>query len=430
MPLRLVTAFSYSSRQMQTGLSRRLTVTDVARYLGTVEASVTVQTLELARPVLPEQRLGDLNLLGGDRLLVFVRPPRTNELPMPVSEQDVLLQLRAKQFTVRSAGKRQMLAGKPDDVQGVIPDVDLRYAVAPENLDYVSRSAMWLHYEAPTWYVQRTGQNRVMLDEYEVQNERVPLNDGQRLRLYRRTDDPLHAYPLCEFVTTLERAQPEEIASGAGLERGQEQVTLRLGTERPPQTVRVSPSVLLETVLASLMRHNGGGPVPPDAQSYVTRLVPPDARITALDLQPGEFLYAPLKSQIAHSTLILRDVRQVTHTYRLAAGTTTTEKLVGVRLQPGAFVEALDADLYDTFTANGHPPHRYRLHSPFLVQLIYRATEGVWWVRPAERAQVPVYLNTVRLTGQAAPIATGDVLTFGPSTVDYYARLEVDITTE
>jgi hypothetical protein len=430
MSLRLVTAFSYSSRQMQTGLSRRLTVADLARYLGTVEADISTRTLEWARPVLPEQRLGDLNLLGGDRLLVFVRPPRTNDLPLPVGENDMLLELRAKQFTVRSAGKRQMLAGKPDDAQGVIPDVDLRYAVAPEHLDYVSRSAMWLHYDAPTWYVQRTGQNRVLLDEYEVQNERVPLNNGQRLRLYRRTDDPLHTYPLCEFTATLQRARPEDIASGTGLERGQEQVRLRLGTERPPQTVRVSASMLLETVMAALMHHNGGGPVPADAQAYVMRLVAPDTRITALDVQANEFLYAPLKAQVAHSTLILRDVRQVTHMYKLAAGTETVEKLVGVRLQPGAYVEALDADLYDTFTANGHPPHRYRLHSPFLVLLTYRATEGVWWVRPAERAQVPVYLNTVRLTGQAAPIAAGDVLTFGPSTVDYYARLEVDITAE
>jgi hypothetical protein len=91
-------------------------------------------------------------------------------------------------------------------------------------------------------------------------------------------------------------------------------------------------------------------------------------------------------------------------------------------------VSQLDIDLYELFVAGEHAPHTHGIHSPFLLRLLYRAAEGMWWVRPAERAQLPIYLNTARLTSQAVPLTDGDLLTFGPSTTDYYIRLEANIS--
>lgn len=410
-PVQFVTTISDASREMHAALSRRLTVGDVARYLSGVEPRADTRTFEIAHPLSPQQPIGELNLLGGDRLIAFTQPPKPTDMPAPVRPGDKLLTLRAGGFEAASQGKRALLVGKPDDAQGVIPDVDMRFVVPADALKHLSPSVLWLAYEQHTWHAVRTGDNRVWLDEYEIGAEPVPLNDGQRLRIISAEG------ALAELTVAITAAQ---VTIGEEIEPGQAHLTIRLGVERDPQTLRASSSLPLAAVYDALLRR--------DLFSvYHMRLIAPGTRLAALDLHDSEFLYTPLQTQFTQNTLVLRSTDNIEQAFELTAGDTDVEKRLGVRLQPYALVSGLDVDLYHLFVANGHAPHTHGLRSPHLLRLMYHATEGMWWVRPAERTQLPVYLNTARLGTQAVPLTEGDLLTFGPSTTDYYARLSVEI---
>ncbi|MEM6281903.1 MAG: hypothetical protein AAF787_06900 [Chloroflexota bacterium] len=426
MPHRLAVTTSYSSRQMQTSLSRRLTVGDVAAYLSQVEDRVSASTLEVAHPVQPDQTLDALNLHGGDRVVVFMQPPRPATLPATARPGDHTLTLRSGTTEFHSRGKRKLLVGRPDDVQGVIPDVDLREVVPPEHIDYVSRSALWLIYEGETWYVARTGQNQVMVNEYSVGEQRFPVSHGQRISIYRGSDNIAQSRPLVEFAVTV-RTVAKDNSPQPTIEYGQERVSLRMGSEHTELNLRASGNITVEQLLAGIVEHSGHPQLLQQAQAYHMRLVAPAQRLPALDLQTDDFLYAPLHTQLTRSTLKLRDVHGH-HIFDISAAGQDEEKRIGTRLQPNEFLNTIDIDLYDAFAATGNAPYVHRIRSPFLLRVNYHADEGIWWGRIAERSQIPVYLNTERLTSRAMPLTPGDVLTLGSNTSDYFARLEADVT--
>ena len=424
---RLVIALSYASQQMPLSVSGRLTVDALNAYVHHIEPNTAGPTLEVARPVAVSRRVDALNWQDGDRLAVFMRPPRTVDPPMPLRSGDVQLTLSNGGVRVTSGRKRQLLAGVPDERGGRLPDVDLRYTVSPEDMDALSPTVLRLTYNPRqrTWQAQSAGRNPVLLDEYILKGDPVAVNHGQRLRIYAANATPTASEPLATLAITLERVETD--VNPITLEAGNHTARLTIGTEIPPYMLRASGNLTLTDVLDTLLRHQQDTPLPDDAGVYRLRLAAPSVRLAALDLQPDEFLYAPLQTRPAQSTLTLQDVGPGSYTYRLLAGQQTTEKSVGMRLQPGERVPALDVDLYDVFTANGYPPHAVGGRSPRLMTASYRPEAGVWWAALNERAQLPVFVNMQRLTPSPVALSEGDVITVGPSTADYYARFVVKI---
>jgi hypothetical protein len=155
---------AYSSHHYQTQLGSSVTVGEVARYLAHYETRIEASTLEVARAVRNNQRLQDLDLQPGDRLVVFTQAAQSVDLPAPLRAGDRVLRLRLGSFEMTSRGKRRLLIGRPDSQQNTIPDVDLRYFVPANALDTIAQSAIWLQLQGGMWYASKQGSVRVMLD--------------------------------------------------------------------------------------------------------------------------------------------------------------------------------------------------------------------------------------------------------------------------
>nr|MBA3871178.1 hypothetical protein [Anaerolineae bacterium] len=184
MALRITTAMAYSSHQYQTQLGSSVTVGEVARYLAHYETRLEASTMEIARAVKATQRLQDLDLQPGDRLVVFTQSAQPVDLPAPLRAGDRLLRVKLGSFEITSRGKRRLLIGRPDAMQNTIPDVDLRYFVPPNALDTIAQSGIWLQLQGSIWYASKQGSVRVLLDELELSNTPVMLNQTQVLQLY------------------------------------------------------------------------------------------------------------------------------------------------------------------------------------------------------------------------------------------------------
>src|SRR3712207_3066876 len=89
--IKLSTVVVNASRRYDVTLSEQVTVGGIARYLSQHEAYVDATTLEIARPVLPAQRLQDLDIQVGDRLLIFTQPPSLADLPAALTPGDKTL---------------------------------------------------------------------------------------------------------------------------------------------------------------------------------------------------------------------------------------------------------------------------------------------------------------------------------------------------
>lgn len=421
MPIRLPTNIVLSSREARTQLSRRVTIGELAAYLTQAEPQIEAGTLEIASRVSVEQAVANLDLAGGDRLAIFVRPPRIANFALPLQAGDVILHITSGNFSANSGGRRDVLVGKPDEEQGTIPDVDLRALIAPRYLDYISRSTLWLNYSPGErrWYASRSGQTRVLLNDFDLTETRIPISDGSRIQFFRGSDDPATTRPLGELSLTLEKV----IKGTPGLEPGQQTVTLRLGDERGIQMLAAGDSLSVFDVVRGVLRHNSI-PHSDELAVYHLRLVSPQTRLAALDLPHGKLLYAPLSAYSAAVALHLRDAHDPQRTFTLQPS--GSDLRLGTRLQPNETVAALDVDLYDALVALGNPPHRSGIRSPFMAVLSYQ--DRTWWLRSADSRDVSLFVNTARVGNDSVPVTVGDVLTIGNSITRYLARLEVELT--
>ena len=132
--IKLTTGMAHSSHHYVFHLGNRVTVGEIAQYLSQSEPHLAVNTLELARPVQGHQRLQDVDIQVGDRLVAFLQPAKRVELPKPPSPGDKILKFSLADLEIDSRGKTGILVGKPDESQEMMPDIDLRYFVAPESL--------------------------------------------------------------------------------------------------------------------------------------------------------------------------------------------------------------------------------------------------------------------------------------------------------
>lgn len=428
--LKLETALVSTSHRYRLELSEQTTIRQLASYLSDHEAQVTTRTLEVAQPLQPDQLLRELDFRAGDRLIVLSQPPREAELPAPVRPGDSVLRFTSGDYEIRQHGKQGILIGRPDEARQTVPDVDLRYFVAPDALPYISRGCVWLSYDETqrVWFASRMGQTRIVINEYELTSERMALNPYQTMRFYRASDDPrnIYAQPIGELNLSIDVAQGGQ--SRGYFLAGSWCVTLCVGGERSRYFLNVSDQLPLGEIAQAVADYDRTT-LMAGAQLYIARLLPPDTRLARLDLGEDALLYAAADMRFGRNFLRLVDVHQRERVYALTAGG-ADERRVGVRARKDVTDATLDVDLHDALIIHGHDPRTFQNIPRYLARIAYRPSENTWWIRAEERSRTPLHVNNARLSS-ATPIQlmSGDVITLGPSVTHYYARLEVEIST-
>lgn len=414
---RVPAALVPSSQHYQARVSGQVTVAEIARYLSQYEAQIEVSTLEIARPARSDQQFEDLDIQGGDRLIVFTHAARPVELPTPTRPGDKMVQFSLGDTVISSRGKKSLMVGKPE--AGFIPDVDLRHFIAPKLLEFVSADCLRLYFDptAQVWYAARSGQTPIMLDELELESQPVALNDAQWMRFYRLGD----SRPMGEIRVTLETVQSGDDISL--LPPGNETAHMRIGLEMESQTLKISGNIRTQQIMTSLTHYNQLT-VSEDACLYIVRLVSPQTTLDALRLGQGGIFYAALKLRHAQNVLMLRDVHHPEQTFNLLVG--QEERLIGCRSQAETPQPDLDIDLYDSIMGQGYDPRPFQGMSPYYARIVYRIDDQSWWIQLDERSQVPLFVNNTRATrGAALPLIGGDVVSVGPNLSRCYARLEI-----
>lgn len=291
--IKLSTVMTHSVHSYTFKLSERVTVREIAEYLSLYESHLTVSTLEVARPIKPDQRLQDIDIQAGDRLVIFTKPVKHMELPTPFNAGKKILKFSLGAFEIDSRGKKGLLIGKSDESQQMIPDIDLRYFIAPEAMAFISRGCLWLNFDdsTDTWYASKLGQTRIMIDEFELGADKFPLNDEQWIRFYRETDNPRSDQALGGMKLTLEEVESGDDATP--FEPGDRQLNVYVGSENENQVLRASASLHTGEVVTRLADYQKIS-LPPDLHLYMVRLVSPETPIHAINIDGDAFLYTAL----------------------------------------------------------------------------------------------------------------------------------------
>lgn len=428
--IRLPAQMVHSRQQYDVTLKETVTVGRLARYLSQQEAYVEASTLELARPVQPQQRIQDVDVQPGDRLVIFTSDAERAELAAPLRQGDKLVKFAVGDTIVASRGKKSLLIGKPDGPRETAVDIDLRNFISPKSLNFISRECLRLDYDErnKTWYATKIGRTRVMVEEYELGNEKVPLGDYTMLRFYRANDDPRTTRPLGEIRAMVETVQSRDDI--IYLESGNRLLPVQVGVARESVALNVSENVTLGQIITSLSAYQRSG-IPQNPSLYMLRLLAPETAVGELKLGQDEFLYTTRSQSFAQNLLILRDIHDRERKYELPAGLEDDEKMIGRRSDSHTEDPELDVDLYEVLVRRNNNPDAFKSISRRQLRIFYKAAENTWWVRPEERSSVPVFLNNVRTTSSSpTQLTSGDVISIGQTVDNYYARLEVEITSK
>lgn len=425
---KLETVMVYSSHSYALQLSDQMQVRQIATYLSNYEAHVDTATLEIAYPIQRRQRLQDIDMQAGDRLVMFTQATRQAALPAPLRAGDKILKFASGQFEIQTHSKKGIVVGKPDDARQSIPDVDLRYFIAPNALSAISQECLHLRFDdsAQVWYASRIGNTRMMINEFELGQGQIPLNAYQVIRFYRETDDPQQSRPLGEMTLTVESAQVQQTQSN--FLAGDMQVMVCVGGERGRQILRASEQWHIGNLMERLASYHSV-PFTQATRFYLLRLVAPTLTLMDLALPDDCFLYASLSQHYAQNFLTMRDVHNPDRVYTLSAGAEDEEKRLGCRANREVADITLDVDLYDALIIHGHDLRIFQHISRYQARIYYRASGNTWWIRAEDHASTPIYINNTRLSSSASiQLVSGDVLTMGESVDHYYARLEMAMT--
>ena len=422
--MRVTTSLVEAINQYTLPVTRQVNVGEVARYLSQQEAAIDASTLEIAYKLKVDDQfaLQDINYQPGDRLLIFMQAPKPTQLPEALAPGDKILKFSRGNFEVSSGSKKKLLIGKATDE--VNPDVDLRNFVSQRYLEYVSRRTLEFEFDtrAKVWYARRIGSTRIGVGDTEIEDAPYPIDTANRLRLYRGNDDPRNpASPVLGEI----HIQVEVVQSQRDviiLPAGDQQQVVCAGSEPTSLTLEISETVPLGKLVNNVLAHK-------QAQSaaglYLVRLVAPDLRMDDSDVRASPFLYTVRHLHQAQNTLILRDIRDERHKFELLA-LDGEERVIGRRSQPGQTEAELDVDLYEVLVNQAANPDAYRSISRRQARVFFR--NNAWLVQVESGTQVPLFVNSVRVNSVVpTPLASGDVLSFGPTVEDYCARLIVDI---
>ncbi len=403
-------------------------VGNVARYLSQQESYIDTGTLELARPVQPTQRLQDVDIQAGDRIIITTSKPTQAELPSPLNPGDKIIRLSMGDVDVSSRGKKVLSIGKPDSNRDV--DIDLRNFISPKQLNYVSRDTMRLEFDerSKTWYASRTGRTRLLINEYELTADRIPLGDSSLLKIYRANEEPTNPAfrPLVEIKMETETVQSRDDI--VYLESGNTPYRIQAGVERESAALNVSENVPFGQIITGLAAHMNMD-INTEYEIYILRLIPPLTPVKEITLSSDEFLYAARSQSYAMNMLILQDLANAERKYELIGGPEDDIKLIGRRPESAIEDPELEVDLYHSLVERTGNPNAFKNISRRQLRVFYRATENTWWAQAEERASVPVFINNTRAaSGTPIQLTSGDVISIGATVDNYAARLEVEIT--
>ncbi len=409
-------------------LGDRMRVGNLARYLSQQEAYIDTSTLELARLVQPTQRLQDVDIQAGDRLIICTAKPSQAELPAPLNPGDKIIRLIMGDVEVSSRGKKSLSIGKPDSNRDV--DIDLRNFISPKQLNFVSRDTMRLEFDehSKTWYASRTGRTRLLINEYELTADRIPLGDLSLLKVYRANEEPSNPAfrPLAEIRMETETVQSRDDI--IYLESGSRICKIQVGVERESAALNVSENVPFGQIVTGLAAHMNMA-MNTEYDLYILRLIPPLTPMEAVTLGNDDFLYAARSQSYAMNVLMLHDLANTERKYELVGGPEDDIKLIGRRPEAAIEDPELEVDLYQTLVERTGNPNAFKNISRRQLRVFYRATENTWWAQAEERASVPVFINNTRATASTPiQLTSGDVISIGATVDNYAARLEVEIT--
>lgn len=427
--IRISTAMVSSVYAYSFDVSDKVSVGRIARYLSQQEAYVETSTLELARPLEMTQRLHEIDWHPGDRLVILTQPEEAASLPAALKPGDKILKFILSDKEISSRGKKTLLVGKATTEQEVTPDIDLRNFIAAKYLNFISRRCLSLEFDESSklWYAQKLGQTRMMIDEYELGSQKVPIDDNSTLRFFKPVDDPATgSRPIGEIKVIVEEVQSRDDL--LYLESGNRPVYLLAGLERESVLLNVSENIQISQLVYGLATHIRV-PLTLNFRPYLMRLAAPGANMPDLHMLNGMFLYTARTQQYAQNMLILRDIHNRSRSFTLTSGLDDDQKQVGRRPQAEEADPALDVDLYETITERFNDPEAFKNISRRQLSIFHIALENTWWAQVPERAAVSVFVNNARLASSTPmQLTSGDVLSLGPSVESYYARLEVEIS--
>lgn len=303
--IRFAATLVQTGYRYQADLAEDVSVGSIARFLSQHDAAVNANTMELARLIEPAQRLQDIHLQTGDRLVIIMQPPHYAELPAALHPGDRVLKFSLGEYEVSSRGKKLLLVGRSDEMRQIYPDIDLRYFIPSHSLGYISRQCLRFYFDdaAKQWYALKTGQTRLMIDDFELGDEEVALDGEMWLRFYRASDNPKS--PSSRPVGAL-RLQVEEVqaqADTASLRAGLTPVSVCIGSEYESQTLNASENLVLEQIVTGLARYHQRL-LTPDARLYLMRLLSPEVKVGSLNMSADEFLYAPRHVRYTENMLL------------------------------------------------------------------------------------------------------------------------------
>jgi hypothetical protein len=427
--IKLSTVMTHSIHSYTLNLNDSVTVREIAEYLSLYESHLTVSTLEVARPIKPDQHLQDIDVQAGDRLVIFTQNVKHMELPTPFKSGNKILKFSLGDFEIVSRGKKGLLIGKSDESQQMLPDIDLRDFITPEAMEFISRGCLWLNFDdsTDTWYASKLGQTRVMIDEIELGADKFPLNDEQWLRFYRESDNPRSSHALGEMRLKLEELGLDNDVTS--FKSGNRQLNVCVGSEKENQVVKASQSLQTGEIVTRLAHYQEIS-LPPDLQLYMVRLVSPETQILSVSLEEGVFLYTALNPHHARRSLRLYDVHNRERIFILPAGLEDDDKIIGWRTQSEESASQLDIDLYDVI-ANQEEDLLEEANTliHFQGQIRHKFSEDTWWLRMDERSHIPMFVNDTRMISNSdIQLISGDVISIGDDVDHNYVRLEVTIT--
>jgi hypothetical protein len=268
------------TRFAQASVSPTLTAGDAARILRS-------GGLEIATPVAMGDRLGGFGLAPGDRLGVFTAAPQPGDFPTPVRTggREVTVHIGGREIS--TGGRPALTMGVPDPSDLPLPDIDLRDAGGSSRVNLLPGRCATLLFDPRLgqWYAALTGGARIIIDDYELTQQPLPVNAAHTLRFYTPLDDP-STQPALATVRIVVNAP--QTAGAATLPPGPILLSVRFGAETGPYTLRASDNVSAGQVAAGLAKQTDIE-LQDGAQVARLRLAAPNTHIT--DLLPGEHLY-------------------------------------------------------------------------------------------------------------------------------------------
>lgn len=403
------------------------TVGEIARYLSQQDTYIDQNTLERAIPLEPAQLLQDVNIRLGDRLVILTSKIQSGRLPPLLRPGDKLLKFSNSDYEIQSQGKRELYVGRPDPNGTFTPDIDLRNFVLPDHVAQISRQTLHMTYDdnSRMWTVKNVGRARVFTDEFELRpNSALQLDQERIFRFYPGNMSSIS--DLQRQAIGQMRVSTEEVKFEAGrveLDRGEQQVRVIVGTESDALELRASQNLPLSELAQRVSSYVASQHFQ-EFEIYLLQVVAPGLAVGTLSGTP--LFYAAQQTAFSQNVLLLTNTQRTSQRFQFLAGREEKAFLIGRRTDAQEPESQLALDLYEVLE-NGPNADQYRSISRQQAEVRYR--DDAWLMSLSERSQTPVFINNYRLTGGSeVQLASGDVLSFGPTVDQYLVRLEVDIS--